>query len=108
MGVIEGYSADLYCDCDSCQSGEECRPKYADFAGDDKAAVNRQIKLAGWKVSKDRMNCYAPGHAPKGGKKCPLLPGNAFNGFLTFLAVMISKISAVMKFESWRVSRWHR
>lgn len=69
MGVVEGYSADLYCDCDSCQSGEECKPKYADFVGDDKAAVNRQIKLAGWQVSKDRMNCYAPGHALKGGKK---------------------------------------
>lgn len=36
MGVVEGYSADLYCDCDSCQSGEECRPKYADFSGEDK------------------------------------------------------------------------
>ncbi|EBH1912782.1 hypothetical protein FKE41_17730 [Salmonella enterica] len=67
MGVVEGYSADLYCDCDSCQSGEECRPKYADFSGEGKPAVNRQIKLAGWTISKDRMNCYAPGHKPKGG-----------------------------------------
>ena len=39
MGVVEGYSADLYCDCDSCQSGEECRPKYADFAGENKAVL---------------------------------------------------------------------
>jgi len=67
MGVVEGYSADLYCDCDSCQSGEECIPKSVDLSGDSKASIDRQIKLLGWTITKDRMNCYAPGHKPKGG-----------------------------------------
>lgn len=65
MGIVEGYSADLYCDCDACQSGRECRPKYIDLAGDSRKEIDAQAKIFGWTITKDRMNCYAPGHKPK-------------------------------------------
>ena len=69
MGIVEGYSADLYCDCDECQNSKSDHKKsFLELSGESKADINRDAKLLGWKITKDRMNCYAPGHAPKEGK----------------------------------------
>lgn len=33
MGITEGFCADLYCDCEGCQSGEIYPQGQADFIG---------------------------------------------------------------------------
>lgn len=69
MGVVEGYSADLYCDCDKCQSAKSDHKKsFLELVGENRSEINREAKLSGWTITKDRMNCYAPGHAAKGGQ----------------------------------------
>lgn len=67
--VVSGYSIDLYCDCDDCEDGRKkmlyssCEP--TQFGGDTYRDCARQARNSGWKISKDRMTCYAPNHRVK-------------------------------------------
>ncbi len=62
MAITEGFCADLYCDCDGCQSGQIYPRAEADFIGRNMTDISQQARKAGWRISKDRQRCYAPGH----------------------------------------------
>ncbi|EMJ5236327.1 TPA: hypothetical protein L9R77_002544 [Klebsiella pneumoniae] len=62
MTITEGLCADLYCDCDGCQSGKIYPQGQADFIGRNMTDISQQARKAGWRISKDRQRCYAPGH----------------------------------------------
>lgn len=62
MAITEGFCADLYCDCDGCQLGQIYPRAEADFIGRNMTDISQQARAAGWRISKDRQRCYAPGH----------------------------------------------
>ncbi|UVX29575.1 hypothetical protein PRB81_gp30 [Klebsiella phage VLCpiS13f] len=62
MAITEGFCADLYCDCDGCLSGKIYPQGQADFIGRNMTDISQQARKAGWRISKDRQRCYAPGH----------------------------------------------
>lgn len=62
MTVIEGYCADLYCDCADCRSGKNYPKAEADFMGRNMTDTLRQARDAGWRISRDRTRAFAPGH----------------------------------------------
>ncbi|HBV1665149.1 TPA: hypothetical protein ACWMBS_003067 [Klebsiella pneumoniae] len=62
MAITEGFCADLYCDCDGCQSGKIYPRAEADFIGRNMTDISQQARAVGWRISKDRQRCYAPGH----------------------------------------------
>lgn len=67
MAITEGYCADLYCDCADCLSGKIYPQSGAYFIGRNMTDISRQAREAGWRISKDRQHCYAPGHKiPRG------------------------------------------
>ena len=48
MGITEGFCADLYCDCEGCQSGKIYPQGQADFIGRNMTDISQQArKLAG-------------------------------------------------------------
>jgi hypothetical protein len=48
MGITEGFCADLYCDCEGCQSGEIYPQGQADFIGRNMTDISQQAReLAG-------------------------------------------------------------
>jgi hypothetical protein len=55
------YTADLYCDCEKCQTTHWEMEKL-ELTGNSWSQVARQARRSGWRVSKDRQRCYAPGH----------------------------------------------
>lgn len=63
MGMVEGYSADLYCDVNGCSSESEA-------SGETKAEVRRVVKKRGWR-SLDRHryiicpSCNEKGYLPE-------------------------------------------
>lgn len=59
--IVEGYSADFYCDCDACKA-ESWQQAEADFAGKNHTDCMRQARNAGWRISADKTRCYAPAH----------------------------------------------
>lgn len=62
MTITEGFCADLYCDCDGCQSGQIYPLARFEVTGRNMTDVSQQARKAGWRISKDRQRCYAPGH----------------------------------------------
>lgn len=62
MAITEGFCADFYCDCDACKSGEIYPRRQMEFVGRNATDISRQARFAGWRISKDRQRCYAPGH----------------------------------------------
>ncbi|GEM_PF-7129244 len=56
--IVEGYSMDFYCDCAECGS----RFLGLQTAGFDRSDATDQARKLGWRISRDRMFCYAPGH----------------------------------------------
>lgn len=64
--IAEGYTMDIYCDCPACTKGNRAQV-YAQFCAEDRAAVTKQAKKAGWylKSADTRNEAYAPGHWPE-------------------------------------------
>ena len=62
MGITAGSCADLYCDCDGGQSGKIYPQGKADYIDRNMTDISQQARKAGWRISKDRQRCYAPGH----------------------------------------------
>ncbi len=63
--IVSGYSLELYCDCDSCTQYRDSPystsyPKI--YAGETYSECAKQAKAEGWYLSRDKMNCIAPGH----------------------------------------------
>ncbi|WP_257129205.1 hypothetical protein [Klebsiella quasipneumoniae] len=48
--------------CDGCQSGKIYPQGQGDFIGRNMTDISQQARKAGWRISKDRQRCYAPGH----------------------------------------------
>ena len=54
--IAAGYTTHLYCDCDLCEGGIV----YGEFCGKSWTSTLKLAKTHGWKVTKDRVKCYAP------------------------------------------------
>ena len=65
MGITEGFCADLYCDCDDCNSGKIYPRAQAELIGRNMTDISRQARKTGWRISKDRNRAFAPGHKIK-------------------------------------------
>ncbi len=72
--VTRGYSMDLYCDCEDCQSCllpvdlRSAATGFEEFGGENFRDTLATAKRAGWKFFDNFTGCYAPGHAPSKGK----------------------------------------
>lgn len=62
--IVEGYSMDLYCDCRECTAARRSGNLYhpAQFGAYSKGYTTRQARAEGWRISRDRRFCFAPGH----------------------------------------------
>ncbi len=66
--IAANYTLHLYCDCDACEAyqGEvEHHPGFGEYIGENWSEVAKQARNAGWRISKDRTRCFAPGHKMK-------------------------------------------
>lgn len=55
MAIVEGFCADLYCDCEGCKSGRIYPQVQVDFIGRNMTDISQQAREAGWRISKDRQ-----------------------------------------------------
>ncbi len=63
--IAANYTMHLYCDCADCTAfmGEvDCHPGHAEYVGESWSEVARSARKDGWRISKDRTRCFAPGH----------------------------------------------
>jgi len=60
--IVEGYTLDLYCDCDKCAVAHEV--EYEQFTGMSRTEVNKKAKAAGWYMERGiaRNVTFAHGH----------------------------------------------
>ncbi len=63
MGVTEGFCADLYCDCDGCQSGKIYPQGQADFIGRNMTDISQQARKAGCRICNGRLERLPRRHA---------------------------------------------
>ncbi|KOY41203.1 hypothetical protein ACX10_02535 [Vibrio parahaemolyticus] len=62
--ITGGYTLDLICDCEKCKvSTDSHEIKTGEFTGENYAECARIAKNNGWKLSRDRLYCSAPGHS---------------------------------------------
>ena len=63
--IAANYTMDLYCDCSEClekNSWRKWNHNTGEFVGTSWTDVVRQARKCGWRISKDRTRCFAPGH----------------------------------------------
>ncbi len=67
MPITAGYSIDVYCDCEQCQTsidpvGRWYRTETTSAIGETYAECAALIRSYGWQLSRNRMSALAPGH----------------------------------------------
>lgn len=62
--VVYGYTLHLYCDCALCEGRQNVNGSEgaAEYTGETYGECAAQAKAEGWKISRDRGSCTAPGH----------------------------------------------
>ncbi|ECC9586842.1 hypothetical protein DS547_07695 [Salmonella enterica subsp. enterica] len=60
--IAANYTAHFYCDCEECTSRKWGTPDFSEFIGNSWAQCVKQARADGWRVSADRVRCFAPGH----------------------------------------------
>lgn len=55
------YISVLYCDCNECID-MNYKSAEAEFTGNTWADTAGQARKLGWRISKDKTRCFAPGH----------------------------------------------
>lgn len=63
--IAANYTAHFYCDCEECTSKEWGSPDFDEFVAESWSQCARAARSLGWRISKDRVRCYAPGHKIK-------------------------------------------
>ncbi|WP_227136707.1 hypothetical protein [Kosakonia radicincitans] len=54
------YIVHLYCDCGECYPSVK-----SEYTGKSWTGCTKEARKDGWRISKDRERCYAPGHKIK-------------------------------------------
>lgn len=71
--IAANYTLELYCDCDECteRGVSTIFPDegFAEYTGNSWAETARMARKDGWRISKCKRYCYAPGHKIKRNKK---------------------------------------
>ncbi len=63
--IAANYTTHLYCDCDTCQERKCYFRVEGEYVAESWSATCKQARKDGWRISKDRQRCYAPGHIIK-------------------------------------------
>ena len=60
--IAANYTVHLYCDCEECSSHSWRNPEKGEYVGNSWSGCVKEARAHGWRISKDRTRCYAPGH----------------------------------------------
>ncbi|WP_276642935.1 hypothetical protein [Siccibacter turicensis] len=62
MMIAANYTVHMYCDCDECTGKQWGSPDFGEYVGNSWSQCAKEARANGWRISKDRQHCYAPGH----------------------------------------------
>lgn len=62
MAIATNYTAHFYCDCEKCTGLRWGSPDFGEYVGESWTECATAARKDGWRISKDRQRCYAPGH----------------------------------------------
>lgn len=60
--IAANYTTHLYCDCEECTEKQWGSPDVGEYVGESWTECAKEARKHGWRISKDRQRCYAPGH----------------------------------------------